>query len=108
MIAKVLDLKIGDTIDCTGTHRDSDGNPIDLTAAGITVNSSVRQDDGTVHSLAVEILDQAAHPGEFRITGETGQWSPGKCNLWDIRYTNADGHSYSTDTIQIRLAEKIS
>lgn len=102
-------LKVGDTLAVLGTYKDSAGNPVNLDTAGITVTSAVLAADGEQsYPLTVAKLDQTATPGQFQITGNTSTWTPGKCLRWDVRYTNAAGVSFASETALIDLAEQIA
>jgi len=105
-----LHLKVGDTLDGTGTYRDANGDPVDLDTAGITVTSAVLSADGT-ESWPVEVTpdpDQSANAGQYAFHADSSGWTAGKGLRWDIRYTGADGRSASTDTVTINLSQAIA
>lgn len=105
-----ITMKVGDTLQSVSTYRDANGTPVDLTAAGIEVASSVLSPDGaTRHELIVELADQATDPGKYTIKGDSSDWPPGKGWRWDVRYTlTSTEFSWSTDTQLIDLKERIS
>lgn len=102
-----IKMKVGDTIKATGLHKDINGDPVDLLAAGITITSGVLSPDGlTRHELTVTIdPDQVTNKGKFSILGQSADWSPGKGYRWDTRYTDSSDYSWSDDTQLIDLGE---
>lgn len=102
-------MKVGDTIASDAVYKDANDDPVDLTAAGITVTSSVLSPDGrTRHELTVTLANQSTDPGKYTVTGDTSEWTPGKGWRWDVRYTDASGSSWSTETQIIDLSERVS
>lgn len=101
-------LKVGDTLIADCIYRDANGDPVDLTTAGIAIASKVRSADGlSTYDLTITLKDQAATLGGFRIRGDTTGWAPGRL-AWDIRYTTAAGDSISSETVCIDLQAAVS
>lgn len=102
-------LKRGDTLLAQCVHRDSNGNPVNLTLAGISIDSVVKSENGFHrYNLTVTLNpDQLANPGAYEIRGDTTTWQVGDNLSWDIRYSQG-GNSFSTRTIIFGLSESIS
>ncbi len=86
-MADQITLKQGDTLIANCVYKNALGVPVNLTTAGITVESGVRsQDGGEIYPLALTLGNQAAAPGTYELRGETSDWEIGRCLAWDIRY----------------------
>lgn len=97
-------LRVGDDLIVDGLYKDENGDPVDLTVAGITITSAVlAQDESTRYELTVTPADQTTNPGEYTITGDTSEWTPGRALKWNVRYTNTADESWSTDCFTIEL-----
>jgi hypothetical protein len=109
-VATTIKRKVGDTLQCTGTYKDENGNPVNLTNAGIGVESSLLSPDGEKRVALTVVVnpDQVTNPGKYTVTGDLTDLEPGKGWRWDIRYTDATDFSFSSDTILIDLSERIS
>ena len=101
----------GDTFRADAVYRDTDGIPVDLDAAGITVTAVARDPDATttVELDVVQAPDQAATPGEFSVTGDTAAWvttADSRLAGWRVRfsYTSAEGR-FSSDVLIVDLVE---
>lgn len=101
-------LKQGDTLVAECAYRDAADIPVNLTTAGITIDSAVMKADGTGRiDLDVVIdADQVLNPGEFRIEEDTSAWPTGNL-LWDIRYYQ-NGRSFSSRTMTLVLNERVT
>jgi hypothetical protein len=99
-----IDIKRGDTLslDCTLQQA---GAPINLT--GWQIASQVRGASGQlVHSFEATITAPAA--GQYRLGPvPTGQWPTGGLSM-DIRYTDAAGAVFTTQTVPVQVQEAIS
>lgn len=102
-------LKVGDTLLARCVHRDDNGTPINLTAAGITITSAVRKSVGfqTYPVTVTPDPDQIANPGVYICSADTSNWLPDNLMNWDVRY-NQGSNSFSTRTIIFALQERIS
>lgn len=103
-----ITLKVSDTLIADCVYKDANGNPVNLTAAGITIKSAVSFADGQGREeLEVTLADQATKPGQYRIRGDSSNWPAGQKLRWDVRYFRG-GDSFSTRTVNIQMLEKIT
>lgn len=99
-------LRVGDTFLVNGVYKDDAGDPVNLDTAGITIAAAATSEDGlTEYELAVEILDQDVTLGGFTVTGDTTDWTPGKCLHWNVRFTGSDDTSWSTPIYTLELTD---
>jgi hypothetical protein len=99
-----IDIKRGDTfsLDCSLQQA---GVPVNLT--GWQIASQVRGSGGQlVHDFAATITVPAA--GQYRLGPvPTDKWPPGGLSM-DIRYTDAAGAVFTTQTIPIQVQGAIT
>lgn len=72
----------GDTFLANGTYTDANDVPVDLNAAGITVESYIRDRNNLKIDLDVVI---SGTPGQYVVSGPTDTWPLGRVT-WHIRY----------------------
>lgn len=107
MSHNAVTINLGDTLKTRGTYRDAAGDPVNFDSAGITIESTIRNPDGTAEfDLEVTIdPDQAANPGEFTIRGHSADFaSPETIGSWTwlIRYIQGDD-VFSAERITVRI-----
>lgn len=100
-----VSINLGDTIKASCVYRDSNGDPVNLTAAGITVTSAIRNPDGT-KEFDLEVTpaaDQVANAGQFLIRGQSAEFASRQTAgtwTWLIRYTQGED-VFSTERIKV-------
>jgi hypothetical protein len=109
MAAALYSTKVGDTFYAECTFEGSDGAPVILDDAQISVASSLLSPDESRRiDLAVEPLDQAQYPGRYNLRIETADFDPGYWT-WDIRYRDANGDFTSaTGTVRVLFTAPVT
>ena len=110
-MADKIALKPGDTFLAHCTYKDALGAPVNITTAGIAIESSVVSQDGqTEWPLIFTLRNQALFPGEYFLRAATEDWPIGN-HLWDIRFgvSHETGQiSTSTETRTIYFGAPVS
>ena len=97
-------ITIGDTLLINGTYRDSNGDLVDLDAAGITIEAWVKDPTGLSKTdLSVTLKSQATNPGEFQIVSQTDEWE-GLPGIWQFTasYVSSIGR-FSDRPVELEL-----
>lgn len=91
--------KKGDTFIANCVYKDPAGNPIDMVAQGISVQSAVRLRFGTFPLT----VTTGSTTGAFTLQSDTDEWNVGR-GQWDIKYIK-NGIETSSELVSIHVYE---
>lgn len=83
IMAQEVRIYKGDTFIANAVYRSTTGVPVDLTAAGITIDAWLRKRDSGTLDIPVILTDPTA--GAFRLQTPTDDWPLGRNQLF-VRY----------------------
>lgn len=104
---KIVNFKVGTTFKVHIVYAPD----VDLappTLADVTITSQVRTAEGDEIATLTVTKDTDNLGFTVQASDSTADWPAGKCVEWDIKFEHADFGVFYTETIDLKLARKVT